>query len=49
MQTPKDSKTKENLPVYGVKPKYMSMGSWKADASKGGSKHTRSSGNPGKT
>lgn len=38
MQAPAEKGTKRHLAVRGVKPRYLSMGSWRADLSKGGVK-----------
>ena len=49
IQAPKDPKTKEAIPQTNCKPRYMAMGSFHADAHKGGKsrKQYRQSGQAG--
>ena len=41
LQTPKDPTTKKSIHVGGVKPRYLSMGSWHAVGGSGGTLSAR--------
>lgn len=38
LQVPVDKETKQYMPQHGIKPKYFSGGTWKADSRKRGAK-----------